>query len=166
MKGKQGKRKIDKGLSLLFSIILVFSILGVVVFSVSRKISVEMSQSAVQNLSESLDLIKCTIEAILNKEAEFQKLMAQEIALAEDPVQHLRAYSGSQTMARISLIYAGESEGISDDGTVFTAEELDFSAGGTVDGLAISQSYVNYMGTWAYTIKCPVVSDGEETATL
>ena len=61
MKGKQGKRKIDKGLSLLFSIILVFSILGVVVFSVSRKISVEMSQSAVQNLSESLDLIKCTI---------------------------------------------------------------------------------------------------------
>lgn len=166
MKGKQGKRKIDKGLSLLFSIILVFSILGVVVFSVSRKISVEMSQSAVQNLSESLDLIKCTIEAILNKEAEFQKLMAQEIALAEDPVQHLRAYSGSQTMARISLIYAGESEGISDDGTVFTAKELDFSAGGTVDGLAISQSYVNYMGTWAYTMKCPVVSDGEETATL
>lgn len=166
MKGKQSKRKIDKGLSLLFSIILVFSILGVVVFSVSRKISVEMSQSAVQNLSESLDLIKCTIEAILNKEAEFQKLMAQEIALAEDPVQHLRAYSGSQTMARISLIYAGESEGISDDGTVFTAKELDFSAGGTVDGLAISQSYVNYMGTWAYTIKCPVVSDGEETATL
>ena len=72
MKGKQGKRKIDKGLSLLFSIILVFSILGVVVFSVSRKISVEMSQSAVQNLSESLDLIKCTIEAILNIEAEFQ----------------------------------------------------------------------------------------------
>ena len=166
MKGKQSKRKIDKGLSLLFSIILVFSILGVVVFSVSRKISVEMSQSAVQNLSESLDLIKCTIEAILNKEAEFQKLMAQEIALAEDPVQHLRAYSGSQTMARISLIYAGESEGISDDGTVFTAEGLDFSAGGTVDGLAISQSYVNYMGTWAYTMKCPVVSDGEETATL
>ena len=166
MKGKQGKRKIDKGLSLLFSIILVFSILGVVVFSVSRKISVEMSQSAVQNLSESLDLIKCTIEAILNKEAEFQKLMAQEFASAEDPEQHLRAYSGSQTMARISLIYAGESEGISDDGTVFTAKELDFSAGGTVDGLAISQSYVNYMGTWAYTIKCPVVSDGEETATL
>lgn len=166
MKGKQSKRKIDKGLSLLFSIILVFSILGVVVFSVSRKISVEMSQSAVQNLSESLDLIKCTIEAILNKEAEFQKLMAQEIALAEDPVQHLRAYSGSQTMARISLIYAGESEGISDDGTVFTAEGLDFSAGGTVDDLAISQSYVNYMGTWAYTMKCPVVSDGEEAATL
>ena len=85
MKGKQGKRKIDKGLSLLFSIILVFSILGVVVFSVSRKISVAMSQSAVQNLSESLDLIKCTIEAILNKEAEFQKLMAQEIALALTP---------------------------------------------------------------------------------
>ena len=35
-----------------------------------------------------------------------------------------------------------------------------------MNGLAISQSYVNYMGTWAYTMKCPVVSDGEETATL
>ena len=84
MKGKQGKRKIDKGLSLLFSIILVFSILGVVVFSVSRKISVEMSQSAVQNLSESLDLIKCTIEAILNKEAEFQKLVYKRLLSLSD----------------------------------------------------------------------------------
>ena len=158
--------KKDNRKGLLLSIVLVFCILGTFVYTISRKISQEMSDAAIQSLSESLDLIKCTIEAILNKEAEFQKLMAQEIALAEDPVQHLRAYSGSQTMARISLIYAGESEGISDDGTVFTAKELDFSAGGTVDGLAISQSYVNYMGTWAYTMKCPVVSDGEETATL
>ena len=46
---------------------------GAVVFSVPKKISVEMSQLALQNLSESLDLIKSTIEAILNKEAEFQK---------------------------------------------------------------------------------------------
>ena len=69
MKKKQGTRKIDKGFSLLISIILVFCILGSVVFSVARKISIEMSASAIQNLSESLDLIKCTIEAILKNEA-------------------------------------------------------------------------------------------------
>ncbi|MDE7186582.1 MAG: hypothetical protein K2O13_03625, partial [Lachnospiraceae bacterium] len=166
MKEKRGTRKIDKGVSLLLSIILVFCILGAVVFSVSRKISEEMSESAIQNLSESLDLIKSTIEAILNKEAEFQKLMAQEIASAEKPEEHLCFYGGSQTMTKVSLIRAGETEGISDNGEVFTEEELNFSAGGTVDGVAVSQSYLNYMGTWAYSMKCPVVKDGEEIATL
>ncbi len=156
----------DKGVSLLLSIILVFCILAAVVFSVSRKITEEMSASAVQNLSESLDLIKCTIEAMLNKEAEFQKLMAQEIGAAEKPEEHLNFYSGSQTMVKIALIRAGETEGVSNTGEVFTEEQLDFSAGGTVDGVAISQSYLNYMGTWAYTMKCPVVKDGEEIAYL
>ena len=166
MKEKQDTRKIDKGFSLLISIILVFCILGAVVFSVSRKISVEMSESAIQNLSESLDLIKSTIEAILNKEAEFQKLMAQEIASAENPEERLRFYGGSQAMTRVSMIRAGETEGISDNGEVFTEEKLDFSAGGTVDDVAVSQSYLNYMGTWAYTMKCPVIRDGEEVAML
>ncbi len=166
MKKKQGTRKIDKGFSLLISIILVFCILGAVVFSVSRKISVEMSDSAIQNLSESLNLIKSTIEAILNKEAEFQKLMAQELASAENPEAHLCSYGGSQTMVKVSMIRAGENEGISDNGEVFTQEELDFSAGREVGGVAVSQSYVNYMGTWAYTMKCPVIKDGEEVAML
>ena len=79
----------DKSLSLLLSIILVFSILGVVVFSVARQISAEMSASAVSNLSESLDLIKCTIEAIMKKEAEYQKLMAQELVVIQDPEEDL-----------------------------------------------------------------------------
>lgn len=166
MKKKQGTRKIDKGYSLLISIILVFCILGAVVFSVSREISAKMSDSAIQNLSESLNLIKSTIEAILNKEAEFQKLMAREIALDEDPEVHLRSYAGSQMMVRVSLIYTGETEGVSDNGEVFTEEELDFSAGRMVDGVAVSQSYINYMGTWAYTMKCPVIKDGEEAAML
>ena len=166
LKEKQDTRKTDKGFSLLISIILVFCILGAVVFSVSRKISVEMSDSAIQNLSESLNLIKSTIEAILNKEAEFQKLMAQEIASAENPEERLRFYGGSETMTKVSMIREGETKGISDNGEVFTEEELDFSAGGTVDDVAISQSYLNYMGTWAYTMKCPVIKDGEEVATL
>ena len=166
MKEKQNKGKIDKGVTLFLSIILVFSILGAVVFSVSRKISTEMSASAVQNLNETLDLIKCTIEAILNKEAEFQQLMAQEIAAAEDPENHIRSYNGSQLMTKVSLIREGDTEGISSTGEVFTEEGLDFSAGGMVNGVAISQSYLNYMGTWAYSMKCPVEKEGEEIAML
>ena len=161
MKKRQNKSKKDKGFSLLLSIIVVFCILGGVVFSVARKISAEMSASAIQNLSESLDLIDCTIEAVLNKEAEFQKLMAKEIAMWENPEEYIRTFEKNQTMVKISLIRAGESAGISNSNDLFSEEGLDFSAGGTVDGLAVSQSYTNYMGTWAYTMRCPVEKEGE-----
>lgn len=163
---KRNKRKMDGGFSLLLSIILVFVILGAVVFSVSRKISVEMSESATQNLSESLNLIQCTIEAILNNEAEFQKLLAQEIALVEDPEAQIRSYGKNQALAKISLVWAGETQGISNTGEVFTEEGLDFTAGGTVADLAVSQTYINYMGAWAYSMKCPVVKDGRTIADL
>ncbi len=166
MRKKQDKSKINGSFSLLISIIVVFCILGTVVFSVSRKISVEMSDSAIQNLSESLDLIECTIESILNSEAQFQRLMAQEIAQVSDPEAYIRTYQKNQIMMKISLVYAGKTEGISHTGEVFTEAGLDFSAGKTVDGLAVSKSYTNYMGTWAYTIKCPVIRDGEDIAFL
>ena len=74
---KPNRRDRRGGSFLLLSIVLVFCILGTVVYAVSRKISREMSASAIQNLSESLDLIQCTIEAILKNEAEFQALVAQ-----------------------------------------------------------------------------------------
>lgn len=166
MKKKQAGIKIDKGISLLLSIILFFCIMGGVVFSVSRKITRQMSASAIQNLNESLDLIQSTIEAILNKEAEYQMIMAQEIADAEDPQEYILSYKKNQTMVKISLIPAGEKEGISNTGEVFSEDELDFSLGGTVDGLPISQSYINTMGTWAYTIKCPVAKNDQEIAML
>lgn len=85
MREKRNRSKADRGIPLLLSIILVFCVLGTVVFSVARKISAEMVESAIQNLSESLDLMKGTIEAVLVKEAEFQKLMAQEMATIKDP---------------------------------------------------------------------------------
>ena len=37
---------------------------------------------------------------------------------------------------------------------------------GTVNGLPVSQSYLNYMGTWSYTVKCPIERDGREIGTL
>lgn len=163
---KQDVKKINKSVSLFFSIILVFGILGVIVISLSRKISMEMDASAIQNLSESLDLIGSTIEAILNKEAEYQQLMAQEIAAAEEPEDFIAHYVKTQTMVKISLIRTGETEGISSTGEVFTEGELDFTAGGAVDGVEVSKSYVNYMGTWAYTMKCPVTKDGQDIASL
>ncbi len=166
MRKKRNESKIDRGISLLVSIFLVFLFLAIIVFSVSRKISREMAASATQNLNESLDLIECTIEAILNKEAEYQRLMAQGIAAMPDPEKYVRNYKKSKTMVRIALIRSGETEGVSSTGEVFTEEELDFSAGGTVDGLPVSQSYLNYMGTWAYCIKCPVIRDNQEIATL
>ena len=150
---------------MLLSILLVFCILGVIVFSVSQKIAKEMSESAVQNLNESLNLIKSTIESVLNKEAEFQKLMAQEIALLEDPEAYITSYQPNQTMVKVSYIREGDTEGISNTGDVFSEKELDFS-GGMIEGLAVSHSYINYMGTWAYSLKSPVVRDGREIGTL
>lgn len=166
MKKRQDGKKTDNGIPLLLSIILVFCILGVVVFSVARKINKEMSISAIQNLSESLDLIQCTLEAILNKEAEYQKIIAQEAAKAEDLEEFILSYQKSQTMVKVSLIFTGEEEGISNTGEVFSEEELDFSLGGTTNGLQISQSYVNHMGTWAYSMKCPVIKNDQEIAAL
>ena len=156
----------NKGIALLWSIILVFCILGAVVFSVAQKISHEMSASAIQNLSENLNLIKATIEAILNNEAEFQKLIAHKMALSDELETYIRFYETNKSMSKISLIMTGEDQGISSNGEVFSEKDLDFSGGGTVAGLPISQSYLNHMGTWAYTMKCPIVKEDRKIAEL
>lgn len=166
MKKKRLKKRTNKRFVLFLSTLLIFCILGGVVFLVSRRISKEMSQAAVQNLNENLDLIKCTIESVWNKEAEFQKLMAQEIAAMEDPEDYIRSYQKNQTMVKLSLIRAGETEGVSSTGEVFSEEGLEFSLTGMTEGLEVSCSYLNYMGTWAYTIKCPVIKDNREIGTL
>ena len=69
-------------------------------------------------------------------------------------------------MVKMSLILTVDTEGVSNVGETFSEDELDFSLGKTVEGMAISQSYLNYMGTWAYTMKCPVIRDGKEIAVL
>ncbi len=163
---KEKKNNANKGFPLLLSIILVFCILGTVVFSVARKISAEMSSSAIHNLNESLSLVRGTIEAILTKEAEFQRLIAQEVSRAADPESLIRSYNQNHSMVKISLIPYGQTKGISNTGESFSEEKLDFSSGKTIDGLPISKSYLNNLGTWAYTIKCPVMKKDRETASL
>ena len=87
MNEKLSENQKKKEFSLLLSIIAVFCILGAIVFSVAQKLSNEMSASAIQSLSENLNLIKSTIEAILNNEAEFQNLIAREISSSDDPIE-------------------------------------------------------------------------------
>ncbi len=166
MRHKPKEDRNSKSYSLLFSIILVFCILGAVVFSVAKKISNEMSSSAIHNLSESLELIKGTLEAILTKESEFQQLLAREVTTMENPVGFIGSYDNNRTMVKVSIILAGEKTGISSTGDEFSEEELDFSAGASVEGLPLSQSYLNELGTWAYTMKCPVMKGEEEIASL
>lgn len=161
-------KSLDKkrSISLLLSIIFVFLVLSCVVFLVDRKTNKDMSDATIQNLNESLDLVECTIEAILNKEAEFQKLIAESLAGSPDPEEHILNYRKNETMAKLSFIAAGESVGVESNGDVFYADDLEFPEGREINGLPVSTSYVNYMGSWAFTIKCPVVKDGGEVGSL
>ena len=72
---KKSSRKI-----LITLILTVFLILGSFVFFIAARISQEMSQSAIGNLSESLELLKGTIEVLYQREAEYQKLIAEELS--------------------------------------------------------------------------------------
>ena len=165
MSKTENKHKSGRRYTFILSVVSIFIILGAVVYSVAGQISSQMSQSAIDNLSESLGLLRGTMQAILQKEAEFQKLISQELALMENPENLILSYNSNKTMIRISLVPSGQAMGISNNGEDFSAESLDFSAGMEVDGLPLSGSYLNEMGTWAYTLSCPVVKDGTETAT-
>ncbi len=166
MAKRQRKNNSGRGSTLIVAVVLTFIILGTVVYSVARQISSQMTQSAIDNLSESLGLLQGTIQAIMHKEAEFQKLIAQELSLLEDPEAFVLSYNTNKTMIKMSIIPAGETKGISSTGEVFSAEALDFSSGKKIDDLPLSGSYLNDMGTWAYTIACPVTQNGEQIATL
>lgn len=160
------KKKKRAERSFIIMILLIFCTLGGVVYAAEKRISAEMSASAIENLSESLELIKGTIEAILYKEAEFQKMLAEEMVMLDDPEEFIRMDHANGTMVKLSMIASGKEEGISSTGEIFREDGLDFSAGNTAGGLPISKTYVNDMGTWAYTMKCPVLKNGREIATF
>ncbi len=61
---KRKRNEEHKKLVLIMPIIIVFLVLSAVVFFISKRISTEMSESAIDNLSGSLDLIGNTIETI------------------------------------------------------------------------------------------------------
>ena len=147
-------------------VLVIFVAMGASIYGVARQTYDDMSDAAIQNLNENLNLIENTVEAIMRSEAEFQELIAEEIAAAPDPEAYILNLRNNDTTAKLSVVLEGQSEGISNDGAPFSPADLDFTAGGTVMGLPISQSYVNYMGTWAYTIACPIERDGRAIGTL
>ena len=110
----------------------------------------EMSESAILNLGESLNLIKGTVETLYKREADYQKLVAREMAAMEEPENFVRSYESDKTIAKILFIRTGNTKGISNTGESFSEDELDFSGGFSVEGLPISTSYVNDLGTWAW----------------
>ena len=163
---KQGEAHARIKIALVIVIILIFAILGIAVYFVAQNVSSKMARSAIDNLSGSLNLVKGTVQGLMEEEAEFQKLIASELSAIEDIEGFVQTYDSNKTISKISIILDGMEKGISNTGEDFSADDLDFSAGKLVNGLEVSTSYVNHMGTWAYTFKCPVVKDGKEIATL
>ena len=144
---KRENEEKKSGRKILFALILtVFLILGSFVFFIAARISHEMSQSAIGNLSESLELLKGTIEVLFQREAEYQKLLAEELSIIEDPEEFILSYDRNDTLVKMSLVFSGETKGISNTGEVFYPEELDFSNQETVEELPVSVSYINEIG--------------------
>ena len=150
----------------IIAVLLIFAVMGASIYGVAKKTYDDMSEAAIRNLNENLSLVENTIEAIMGSEAEFQQLIAEELAATPDPEEAVLNLRNNDTTAQFSVVMAGRDEGLSNDGEPFIPADLDFSSGGTVLGLPVSQSYVNYMGTWAYTIACPIQRDGREVGTL
>ena len=105
---------------------MVFLILGSFVFYISTRISEEMSLSALSNLTESLELIKGAVETYFENEAEYQKLLAKEIAVMDNPEDFVSRYESSDMMIKLSLVLAGSEQGISNTGGIFSPGTLSF----------------------------------------
>ncbi len=154
------------GKVLIFAIVLVFAIFGITVFLIAQKTTREMSNSAINNLSESLDLMKGTVEMLLKSQQEFQEFLATELSDEEDLEKSIQNYDITENITNISVIVEGRSVGVSCNGDEFCADDLDFSTENITEEVEISKAYLNHMGAWAYTIKCPVVKDDKKIATL
>ena len=147
-------------------IVLIFAVMGASIWAVSKKTSDDMADAAILNLNENLNLVESTVEAIQDSEAQFQRLLATELAAAGDPAAAVERLGKSDAAALISVVPEGADVGVSNDGAPFDPASLDFSGGGAIKGLPVSQAYVNAEGSWAYTVKCPIERDGVPIAEL
>ena len=147
-------------------IVLIFAVMGASIWAVSKKTSDDMADAAILNLNENLNLMESTVEAIQDSEAQFQRLLATELAAAGDPAAAVERLGKSDAAALISVVPEGADVGVSNDGAPFDPASLDFSGGGAIEGLPVSQAYVNAEGSWAYTVKCPIERDGVPIAEL
>ncbi|MFR3092728.1 MAG: hypothetical protein ACLTMP_14190, partial [Eggerthella lenta] len=100
------------------------------IWAVSKKTSDDMADAAILNLNENLNLMESTVEAIQDSEAQFQRLLATELAAAGDPAAAVERLGKSDAAALISVVPQGADVGVSNDGAPFDPASLDFSAGG------------------------------------
>lgn len=163
MDDNQGKRS---SLRLVLIIILIFALMGASVWAIAKKTYDDMSDAAISSLNESLNLMKGAIETVFRSEADFQLVTAEELSTESDLLTAITHIKGGELASLVSVVPVGASEGVSNNGESFDPSKLDFADGGSVVGLSLSRSYVNAMGTWAYTMACPIIRDGQEIATL
>lgn len=147
-------------------VVLIFALMGASIWAISKRTYDDMSEAAISSLNENLNLMKSTVEAIFQSEADFQMVTAEELAEAADPLVAVTRIPSGETATLVSFVPEGALEGASNDGKPFDPSKLDFEGGGSVSGLDLSQSYVNSMGSWAYTMACPVERGGQALGTL
>lgn len=97
-------------------IVLIFAVMGASIWAVSKKTSDDMADAAILNLNENLNLMESTVEAIQDSEAQFQRLLATELAAAGDPAAAVERLGKSDAAALISVVPQGADVGVSNDG--------------------------------------------------
>lgn len=147
-------------------IVLIFALMGVSIWGIATKTYDDMSEAAISNLNENLSFISSTVEAIFHSETDFQQVTAEEVASYDDPLASIAHIPVSDAASLVSFVPEGDATGVSNDGSPFDPSVLDFSTGESVKGFSLSASYVNHMGTWAYTMACPVERGGRKLGTL
>ena len=147
-------------------IVLIFALMGVSIWGIATKTYDDMSEAAISNLNENLSFISSTVEAIFHSETDFQQVTAEEVASYDDPLASIAHIPVSDAASLVSFVPEGDATGVSNDGSPFDPSVLDFSTGESVKGFSLSASYVNHMGTWAYTMACPVERGGRKVGTL
>lgn len=83
-------------------IVLIFAVMGASIWAVSKKTSDDMADAAILNLNENLNLMESTVEAIQDSEAQFQRLLATELAAAGDPGRRCGALGQKRCRRRSS----------------------------------------------------------------
>ncbi|MFR7404023.1 MAG: hypothetical protein ACLUW6_05205 [Coriobacteriaceae bacterium] len=95
-------------------IVLIFAVMGASIWAVSKKTSDDMADAAILNLNENLNLVESTVEAIQDSEAQFQRLLATELAAAGDPAAAVERLGKSDAAALISVVPGGRRRRLND----------------------------------------------------
>ena len=105
-------------------VLVIFAVMGASIYGVAKKTYDDMSAAAIRNLNENLNLIENTVEAIMRSEAEFQQLIAEEIAAAPDPEDYVLNLRNNDTTAMVWVVWDGLARGLSTEGEPFRPADL------------------------------------------